>query len=131
MIRLLVVTSLLLTFSMTASAEGDAARSFAHTVGTTAARVEPATGEKGYERIRCWQAGDTPVYFGGKDVTTREGYPICSSVGGSAPVSGRKAAACESSVIEFETDALYAVIAPNPGAPDSPASQSILCIAVQ
>lgn len=131
MVRLLVVTSLLLTFSLTASAEEDAARSFSHTVGTTAARVEPATGDKGYERIRCWQPGDTPVYFGGKDVTTREGYPICTSVGGAAPVSGRKAAACESSVIELETDGLYAVIAPNPGAPESPASQSILCIAVQ
>lgn len=130
MVRLFVVTSVLLILAATARAEDDAARSFAFTVGTTAARIEPATGAKTYDRIRCWQAGDTPVYFGGADVNTREGFPICTNVPGAAPTSGRKGPACASDSIELETNALYAVIAPNPGAPDSPASQSIACIAV-
>jgi hypothetical protein len=132
MVRFLVATSVLLALSTIARADDDdVARSFAFSVGTTAARVEPASGDKSYERIRCWQAGDTPVYFGGKDVTPREGYPICGSTPGAAPAAGRAAPACESHVIELETDHLYAVVAPNPGAPGSPASQSIACIAVQ
>jgi len=131
MVRLLVVTSLLLAFSTTARAQDDVARSFSFSVGTTAARIEPATGVKSYDWIRCWQAGDTPVYVGGADVNTREGYPICTNVPGAAPAAGRTGPACASDSIEIETDALYAVIAPNPGAPDSPASQSLACIAVQ
>lgn len=130
MTRLLVVTSVLLLFSMTAHAEEDAARSFAFSVGTTAARVAPPTPPAVYERIRCWQPADTPVYFGGADVTPRNGYPICASLAGATPTAGRQAAACASDVIELETDSVHAVIAPNPGAPEAPASQSILCIAV-
>jgi hypothetical protein len=131
MVRLLVVTTLLLTFSATASAEEDAARSFSFSVGTTAARIEPATGVKSYDWIRCWQAADTPVYVGGADVNTREGFPICTNVPGAAPTSGRKGPACASDSIEVETGALYAVIASNPGAVGSPASQSLACIAVE
>lgn len=130
MLRLLVVTSVLLSFSMTARAEEDAARSFAFSVGTTAARVEAPTDPKGYERIRCWQPADTPVYFGGADVSPRNGYPICASQAAGTPAAGRQAAACASDVIDLEADSVHAVIAPNPGAPGSPASQSILCIAV-
>lgn len=131
MARLLAVPSLLLVLSATAHAQEDVARSFSFSVGTTAARIEPATGNKSYDWIRCWQAADTPVYVGGPDVNPRDGYPICTSVPGTAPASGRTGPSCASDSIEIEADALYAVIASNPGATEAPALQSLACIAVQ
>jgi hypothetical protein len=111
---------------MAAWAETRAARSFAHTVTTTAARVKPPTGDKSYVSIRCWQASASPVYLGGKDVTPINGYAIC------ADIPGREAArTCQTDFIRLDVSDLYAVVSIPLGATGSPAMQSLSCIIVQ
>lgn len=124
----LVVASLL---PLAAWAEGRSARSFSHTVGTSAARVEPPTGDKSYVSIRCWQSGYSAVYVGGKDVSPKNGFAICSSTFGTE--RGRKStegSACASASIELDVSDLYAVVA-RPQGPEAPGMQVLSCIAVQ
>ncbi len=114
------------------AASANSARSFTFTVSTEVMRVEPPTGHKSYESILCWQNGATPVYLGGKDVSPRNGYPICTDT----PQRGlsQKADAgpiCQSDSIQLDVSNLYAVVAGLPGAPGSPSSQSLLCIIAQ
>lgn len=122
MIRFLILATSV-SLLATAAWAGGPARSFSHTVSTTAARVEPATGDKTYGAIRCWNAGASPVYVGGKDVNRREGYPICSNVagreGGEHAEGGAK---CPSGEIKLRTSDLYAVV--------SSGQQFLNCIAV-
>ena len=123
MIRSLVLAIAIAIALPLGAAADDAARSFAHTVTTTAARVEPPTGKKSYEWIRCWQAGVTPVYLGGSDVTPRNGYPICSHTATAPDAMGHQARACETDALALEAGSLFAVV--------SEGSQSIVCIVVQ
>jgi len=121
MIRFAIATAFILSFT-TAAWAGGPARSFLHTVSSTASRVEPATGSKGYDFIRCWQSGASPVYLGGRHVNTREGYPICTNVAGlEAGDRADAGAKCESDAISLHTSDLFAVT--------SSGQQFLLCIA--
>ncbi len=87
-----------------------AARSFTHTVGTTASKVAPPDGSTSYDSIRCWQPGATPVYLGGADVTASNGYPICLTTPGTP--SGPKADVgpkCASDTFKMKVSELHAV----------------------
>jgi hypothetical protein len=109
MIRLLIATAFVLSLTTTAWA-GATARSFAHTATTTASRVEPPSGSKSYDFIRCWQASASPVYLGGKDVSPTNGYPICSNVPGlERRQSAEAGPTCEDDTIELRVSDLYAV----------------------
>jgi hypothetical protein len=132
MTRFFVVFAVVASLSVAAWAETRSARSFAHTVTTEAARVEPPDGDKSYVSIRCWQAGASPVYLGGKDVTPTNGYAICTN----NPHRGadHRAGAgwtCAKDSIRLDVTDLYAVVSPPQGAPGSPAIQSLSCIIVQ
>jgi hypothetical protein len=130
--RCVVVTAVVLAFSAAAWAQARTARSFAHTVGTTATRVEPPDGEKSYRTIRCWQPGTTPVYLGGKDVTPRTGYPICTNLpGGAASAAAGAGPSCETDAITLHVSDLYAVVSQSPAAPTPGGAQSLSCLVVQ
>ena len=132
MFRCLIVFVVAAGLSPAVLAEGRSVRSFAHSVTTTASRVEPATGDKSYVSIRCWQASASPVYVGGKDVTPSNGFAICTNRPGQERGPAAAAgAACSSDVIELNVSDLYAVASPPPGSPASPGLQSLSCIVVQ
>lgn len=132
MTRFLVVLMALASLPVAAGAETRAVRSFAHSVTNTAARVEPPNGNKSYVSIRCWNPATTPVYVGGKDVTTRNGFAICTEVPSrGAPHDADAGWTCSSDVISLDVDDLYAVTGPPVAAPKSPALQSLSCLIVQ
>ena len=132
MTRFFIVLTVVASLSMAAWAETRSARSFAHSVTTTAARVEPPDGDKSYVSIHCWQASATPVYLGGKDVTPTNGYAICTN-NPNREAAQRAGAGwtCQSDSIRLDVSNLYAVVSPPEGAPGSPALQSLSCIIVQ
>ena len=132
MSRLFIVLTVVASLPMAAWAETRSARSFNHSVTTTAARVEPPTGDKSYISIRCWQASASPVYLGGKDVTPKNGYAICTNnPHREADLRGDAGWSCQTDFISLDVSDLYAVVSRPPGAPESPAMQSLSCIIVQ
>ena len=133
MSRFLIVLTVAVALSTAAWAQARSARSFAHSVTSTAARVEPPTGDKSYVSIRCWQAGSTPVYLGGKDVSPKNGYAICTNTPAGERRSPRSdaGAPCQTDSISLDVSDLYAVVSPLPGALDSPSMQSLSCIIAQ
>ena len=121
MSRFFVVLTLVALLPLVAWADARSARSFAHSVAHEAARVEPPTGDKSYVSIRCWQASATPVYLGGKDVTPKNGYAICTNT----PCSGADnrmagGSACQADFIDLDVSNLYAVVSRPPGTPRLP-----------
>jgi hypothetical protein len=132
MSRFLTALIVVASLSTAAWAESRSVRSFAHSVTTTAARVEPPTGDKHYVSIRCWQASASPVYLGGKDVTPANGYAICTNRPGQERGPAAAAgAACQADWISLDVPDLYAVVSPPPESPASPGLQSLSCIIVQ
>ena len=132
MSRLLIVLTVVASLPMAAWAETRSARSFSHSVTTTAARVEPPTGDKSYVSIRCWQASASPVYLGGKDVARKNGYAICTdNPHRDAEHRADAGWTCQSDFISLDVSDLYAVVSSPPGAPGSPVKQSLSCIIVQ
>jgi hypothetical protein len=125
--RFLVLLTMVALLPVAAWADDTSALSFSHGVTTEVSRVEPPTEDKSYDSIRCWQASATPVYLGGKDVSPRNGYAICSSTPDRSPA----AAFCQSDFISLDVSNLYAVASPPHGAPKSPSLQSLSCIIVQ
>lgn len=132
MSRFLIVLTVVASLPMAAWAETRSARSFAHSVTPTAARVEPPTGDKTYVSIRCWQTSASPVYLGGKDVTPRNGYAICTN----NPHRGAEHRAeagwkCQTDFISLDVSDLYAVASHPRGASEASVLQSLSCIIVQ
>ena len=131
MSRFSIVLTVAMSLPMAAWANGSTVRSFSHTVTHEAARVEPPTGDKSYRSIRCWQASASPVYVGGKDVTPRNGYAICTNTPDRDSLRRPdSAAACQTDVISLEVSDLYAVVS-RPQGPEAPGQQMLSCIVVQ
>lgn len=123
MLRLLITVVVFSAFATSAWAGGPA-RSFSHTVSAEASRVEPPSGDKSYDSIRCWHSGASAVYVGGKDVSPRNGFPICTLTpvaAGTAMAEG--GAKCASDTIKLRTSDLYAVA--------TSGQQFLICIATQ
>lgn len=53
-------------------------QSFAFTASTTAAKVSPSAWVAGMKSCMIANVSATPVYVGGSDVTTSNGFPICT-----------------------------------------------------
>lgn len=54
------------------------ARSYAQTISTTAAAVASTVDGFGWKSCIIGNFSATPVYLGGADVTTANGFPICT-----------------------------------------------------